>query len=337
MKSYYVELIDIGKSRLNEEDIDIGNLMENEAIIKAEYSLISAGTELSRAFGLKKGFSYPVRPGYSMVGKIIKKGSGLNLSEGDRVFVNAPHASLVRWKNGNQIQGPMILKLDDDINSLQATIINLALVGLQGVNLSEVKLNNQVAVFGLGTLGLLTALMYKKMGCKVIGLDPIKQRCMLAKDLGIDYVIDDNDQKEKIMKLTDEQGVDIAVDVTGLSKVIIDAAESTKRYGQVLLLGSPRQDYECNITDFLSTIHMNNLKIIGAFNKTIPMNKVDGSNDNMMNNYKIVQDLIRNKDIDVSKIISDIVDPKDCQQAYYNLMHNKQISNCVVFDWRNYE
>ena len=38
MKSYYVELVDIGKSRLNEEEIDTDNLLDNEAIIKAEYS-----------------------------------------------------------------------------------------------------------------------------------------------------------------------------------------------------------------------------------------------------------------------------------------------------------
>lgn len=337
MKSYYVELVDIGKSRLNEEEIDTDNLLDNEAIIKSEYSLISAGTELSRAFGLKKGFSYPVRPGYSMVGTIIDKGNKLDVNIGDRVFVNAPHSSLVRWKHEDRIQGPMILKLDDDIDSLHATIINLALVAIQGVNLSEIKIGNKVAIFGLGTIGLITALLYKKMGCIVIGLDPISQRCKLAKELGIDYVVDDLDQKEKIMALTDNEGTDISVDVTGLSKVIIDAIDCTRKYGQVLLLGSPRQDYECNVTELLSMIHMKNLKVIGAFNQSIPMNKVDGCNDNMMNNYRVVSDLIRNKDIDVSKIISNIVDPKDCEKAYYDLMYNKESNNCIVFDWHKYE
>ena len=73
MKSYFVELTDVGKSHLNSEEINIEDLNDNEAIIKSEYSLISAGTELSRAFALKQGFKYPVRPGYSTVGKIIAK------------------------------------------------------------------------------------------------------------------------------------------------------------------------------------------------------------------------------------------------------------------------
>ena len=47
MKSYFVELTDIGKSHLNNEKINTDDLQDNEAIIKSEYSLISAGTELS--------------------------------------------------------------------------------------------------------------------------------------------------------------------------------------------------------------------------------------------------------------------------------------------------
>ena len=69
MESKYVELTEKGKSRLASEEIDTSNLKPNEAVIKASYSMISAGTELSRAFAIKKGFSYPVRPGYSTVGR----------------------------------------------------------------------------------------------------------------------------------------------------------------------------------------------------------------------------------------------------------------------------
>ena len=41
------------------------------------------------------------------------------------------------------------------------------------------------------------ALMYKKMGCTVIGLDPVKQRCKLAKKMGVAYTIDSLNQKEE--------------------------------------------------------------------------------------------------------------------------------------------
>ncbi len=334
MKSSYVELTGIGESHVNCEDIDTGDLKENEAIIKAEYSMISAGTELSRAFALKQGFRYPVRPGYCMVGKVLAKGKAIEAEVGDRVFVNAPHASLIRWENGNDVQGPMIIRLPEDLDPLRATAINLLLVAIQGVNLTEVKLGYRVAVFGLGNIGILTALLYQKMGCKVIGLDPVEQRCELAKAMGLAKVCSDTEQLQALKKLYPE-GIDLSVDVTGLANVIVNAVAAVRNYGQVLLLGSPRQSYETDLMPLLSNIHMKNIRVIGAFNKTVNVTPVPGSNDNMLRNFHTACDLLKN-DIDVTRMISRIIDPKECQQAYYDLMYNKNQTNSIVFDWTNY-
>ena len=335
MKSYYVELTDIGRSHIAEEEIDIEDLGDNEAIIKTEYSMISAGTELSRAFALKKGFKYPVRPGYCSVGRILKKGKDIKAEEGDLVFFNAPHASLVRWNTSLKVQDRQIIKLPQGIDPLEATALNLMLVAMQGVNLSEVKLGYTVGVFGLGNIGILTALMYKKLGCKVIGFDVVNGRCQPASSMGLEYTASEN-YKETIDKVSEGKGLDIAVDVTGLSEVIMDCIEYTRRYGQVVLLGSPRQSYETDIMPVFSKIHMKDLKILGAFNQTIPVYETDGSYDCLERNLKISCDLLMNKDIDISKLITKIIDPKGCEQAYYDLMYHKEENNCIIFDWRNY-
>ncbi len=335
MKSSFVELTGIGESHVNCEEIDTSGLQDDEAIIKAEYSMISAGTELSRAFALKQGFKYPVRPGYCMVGKVLTKGNNIDAEAGDRVFVNAPHASLVRWKNGNDVQGPMVLKLPEDLDPLKATAINLLLVAIQGVNLTEVKLDYRVAVFGLGNIGILTALLYQKMGCRVVGLDIVEHRCELAKNMGLENVCSAPEQLKELKKQYPE-GIDICVDVTGLANVIVTAVAAVRQYGQVLLLGSPRQSYEMDLMPFLSDIHMKNIRVIGAFNKTINVTPTPGSNDNMLRNFHTACDLLK-KDIDVSKMITRIIDPKECQQAYYDLMYNKDQTNSIVYDWTNYE
>lgn len=336
MKTNYIELTGINQSQLIVEDINTDNLLDNEAIIKAEYSMISSGTELSRAFGLKQGFSYPVRPGYCMVGKVLEKGKDLDVEVGDRVFVNAPHASIVRRSHKGEVQGPLIFKIPEDIDPIEASGINLLLVAIQGVNLTDVKLADTVGVFGLGNIGILVACMFKKLGCKVIGLDPVVERCKLANDMGIDLTISSDNQKEEINKLTDNKGLDVSIDVTGLSSVIISCVENTKAYGQVILLGSPRQSYECDITPLLSNIHMKNLIVKGAFNKTTPVYAVAGSNNSLQNNLNKVFELLRNRDINLSKLISGLIDPKDCQKAYYDLMYNKDKVNLLVFDWSNY-
>ena len=335
MKSYFVELTDIGKSHLNNEKINTDDLQDNEAIIKSEYSLISAGTELSRAFALKQGFKYPVRPGYSTVGKIIAKGKDIKADIGDRVFASSPHASITRWSNTAKTQGAHIYKLPEGIDPKEATSINLGLVALQGVNMSQTKLGYKVAVFGLGNIGIMTGLMYQKLGCKVVGFDVVENRCRLAETMGLKNTCS-RDHEAFIDSFTDKEGFDITVDVTGLSSVIIECAKYARRYGQVILLGSPRQAYETDVTPLLSDIHMKNLKVIGAFNQSAPVNPVEGSNNSVASNLKTVCEMIRNKDIDVSKLISKVVDPKDCQQAYYDLMYNKDKENCIIFDWNSY-
>lgn len=336
MESSFVELIEIGKSRVSKEDIDIDNLKPNEAIIKASYSMISAGTELSRAFAIKKGFSYPVRPGYSTVGKVLAKGADLDINVGDKVFVDCPHASLIRWDETYTTQGHSIYKIPQDIDDKQATAINLCLVAIQGVNLTKVNIGDTVAVIGLGNIGIITALMYQKLGARVIGLDPVEQRCKLANSMGLKYTSFDLNQVDTIKSFTNNKGADIVVDVTGVAQAIITAINSAKQYGQVVLLGSPRQGYECDITPVLNKIHMNNLKVIGAFNNTAPVKQVEGSDNSVEKNITTVCEMIKNKEIDIDKLISKVIDPINCEQAYYDLMYNKDKVNCIVFDWTNY-
>ena len=50
--------------RIVSEKIDPEKIGDNEILFETEISFISAGTELSRVFALKKGATYPVYPGY---------------------------------------------------------------------------------------------------------------------------------------------------------------------------------------------------------------------------------------------------------------------------------
>lgn len=338
MKSYYVKLTGIGTSMIDEEEINTENLVGTEAVIKTSASMISAGTELSRAFAIKKGFSYPVRPGYCSCGTVLDKGSELKGIEiGDRVFFNTPHASLTRTNHGTKTQGNMIVKVPDELTDIEVTSINLGLVALQGVNLTNVKIGDKVAVFGLGNIGIITSLMYQKLGATVYAIDPVKNRGSLAKSMGVKNVIDcpSDELVEQFKKQVGQ--ADIAVDVTGISPAIINAISITKPYGQVLLLGSPRAGYETDITPVFNAIHMKNLKVIGGFNQTAPLSAVEGSDNSVMKNVATYCQMMINKDIDISKLVSHIIDPRDIESAYYGLMYDRDHYVCVVIDWSKLE
>lgn len=323
MKRKYVVIEDERKAKIVADEL-LEEIQDDEVLIECNYSMISAGTELSRFAGIKK--TYPFLPGYCSVGKVIKKGKNIsNLNVNDIVYYNAPHASHCVWSNNGITQGKFVFKLDKKINQMYATIINLGLVAIQGVNLSEVKVNDTVVVFGLGNIGLITCLLYKKMGCKVIGIDPVKHRRELAKKLKISTEENNTNYLNK---------ADIVVDVTGVSSAIINAAETCKKYGQLILLGSPRQEYVTNVTPLLSNIHMKNLKVIGAFNNTCPVYPVEGSDNSVIKNFDRIVEMIKNKDIDVDKFISQIISPKEVQKAYTGLLDHKDKYNCVIIDWK---
>ncbi|MGB4627329.1 MAG: zinc-binding dehydrogenase, partial [Erysipelotrichaceae bacterium] len=167
-------------------------------------------------------------------------------------------------------------------------------------------------------------------------VDPIENRCQLAQKMGIKNVIcqQADKQVEEIMKFTADRGVEIAVDVTGISEAIITAINCTRQYGQVILLGSPRASYKTDITPVFNRIHMKNLKVIGAFNQLAPVNPVEGSFNSVVKNYQVVCNLIKNGDIDVEKIISHIISPEDIETAYHGLMYDKENYNCVILDWQ---
>lgn len=337
MKNYFVELTEKGKSHLAQEELDDSNLGKDELIVKAEYSMISAGTELSRAFAIKQGFKYPVRPGYSLVGTVVNKHPDNSEYEiGDKVFCGVSHALYSRVTPSKKTQGTIVVKVDKDLDSKEATVLSLGQIALSGVNLATVKAGDSVAVFGLGNIGIITCLLYKHLGCKVIGIDPVESRCKLANKLGIANVYYGDEPISEIKKFTDDKGADICADVTGACQAIISAINSCKKYGQVILAGSPRTSFETDVMPILNTIHMKNLKVIGAFNETAPLKAVEGSDNSLEKNINTISDLIITKEIDVDKMITHVVDPKDCEKAYYDLMYNKDTCSYVIFDWTKY-
>ena len=337
MLSKYVIITGKGQAEIQAEELDTTNLKPNEAIIETSTSLISAGTELSRVFAIKEGFTYPVRPGYSSIGTVLAKGEALSdLNVGDKVFYSGPHASVNRHRRDSKTQGPKIFKIPQDMNDHEASLICLGLVAMNGVNATEIKLGDTLAVFGLGTIGLMAALLYQELGARVIAVDPVLSRCELAKDLGIKEVLacTPDQQVAELKQMTNGRGVDIAVDVSGVSQAIENVILACGLHGQVILLGSPRAAYTTNVTSILNHIHMKMIKVIGAFNNLNPVYEKEGSRICVERDFKVVTQRIYDKRIDASKIISQIIKPEEIEKAYHGLMYEKETYQCVVIDWK---
>lgn len=336
MRSRYIVIPEKGRAEVAEEELDVSNLKPSEAIIQAEASMISAGTELSRVFEIKKGFSYPVRPGYSAVGKVLAKGDALtDLQVGDRVFYTGPHASVCRFSRGTRTQGPMIFKLPEAISAQEGSLITLALVAISGVNTVDVRLGDRVGVFGMGMIGVLAAVMLQKLGAEVIAIDPVEERCALAQQMGINWIVDFPVEEQLAQIQSRFGGLDAAVDVSGASRAIETAVLATKKYGQVALLGTPRAACTMDVTPMLNAIHMRMLRVTGAFNSLQPVFESEGMRLNVARNFETVCGMILRRELPISWLVSHVIAPEEVERAYHGLMNEPGLFRCVVIDWES--
>ena len=101
----------------------------------------------------------------------------------------------------------------------KAPFLMMCWIAMNGILPLDVKLGDTCVVTGLGNLGLIVSLLYKQMGLKVIAVDPTRHRAALAREMGIEHVVDcpPENQTEAVMALTGGRGADIAVDASGLS------------------------------------------------------------------------------------------------------------------------
>ena len=96
-----------------------------------------------------------------------------------------------------------------------------------------------LAVFGQGPVGLSATLLGAKMGARVIAVETNAERRALALQFGADVALDasQGDIEQQLKALTRGQGVDLALDCTGVAAARLAAVRSTRTWGTVCYVG----------------------------------------------------------------------------------------------------
>jgi predicted dehydrogenase/threonine dehydrogenase-like Zn-dependent dehydrogenase len=159
----------------------------------------------------------PVPLGYIAAGVVLMAGAGVSgFNPGDRVAVAgagfASHAEVV-WVPEN-----LCVPIPGGVDFEAAAFGTLGAIALHGVREAALTLGETAAVIGLGLLGLLSVQFLKAQGCRVIGVDPDRQKGELAKELGADLALlpGEDDVEEAVVNVTGGPGAD-AVIITAAS------------------------------------------------------------------------------------------------------------------------
>jgi len=178
----------------------------------------------------------PMPSGYCNAGVVLDVGKGVTrFSVGDRVVSNGPHAEVV------SVPQNLCARIPDDVGDDEAAFTVLASVALQGVRLAEPTLGENVAVLGLGLLGLMTVQILRANGCRVLGVDFDASRLELARQFSAETVElgAGMDPVASAMAFSDGRGID-AVLITAATKSnepIHQAAQMCRKRGRIIQVG----------------------------------------------------------------------------------------------------
>jgi predicted dehydrogenase/threonine dehydrogenase-like Zn-dependent dehydrogenase len=211
-----------GKITVTEVPVPVPN--GGQALVKVAASLVSAGTErMLVEFGEKSllgkarsrpdlvhqvtdkmkregilptlqaafdRLDQPMPLGYSSAGTIISLGDGMqSFKVGQRVACAgggyAVHAGY------NLVPRLLLTPLPNSVDFESAAFTTLGAIALHGFRLSEAQVGANVAVIGLGLLGLLAGQIAAAAGYRLFGIDTNPQRVALAASLGLEASLRD--------------------------------------------------------------------------------------------------------------------------------------------------
>jgi len=255
--------------RVKVVEVPIPQCKETEVLVRAEYSVISTGTEtwtlestkpigagelvgdssrLSKAVGLasnvlkKEGVgglvdyvkavrSPEVALGYSLSGTVVRMGRSVtDFAVGDRVAcAGEGYACHAEYV---AVPRNLLAKVPEGVSMREAAFTTLGAIAIHGFRRSSSALGESVAVIGAGLVGNLVVQVCKAAGCRVVALDVRRERLELASSLGADLTIEiaDPNLLNHISHFSMGRGVDaVIVCASGQSNDPVNLASKLAR------------------------------------------------------------------------------------------------------------
>lgn len=247
---------------------DIQEPGPDEVLLKVKACGI-CGSDIPRAF-VNGPYHYPTILGHEFSGKIVKIGNGVNgdlVGRKAAVFPLLPCFKCIFCRNNHYAQCEQydyfgsrrdggfqeylvipvfnLVLLEDSVSFEEAAMIEPLTVAQHVIRKAEMKLNDSIAVFGAGPIGLMTARWAKLNGASDIFLvDVDSEKIAFATSLGFKQVYNssEKDIQEVLSDETGKLGPDIVIEASGTAVAYMDCLKSVRAFGKVVMLGNPKSD-----------------------------------------------------------------------------------------------
>src|SRR5437763_9732067 len=315
-------------------EVDLPGPAENQILVAAEVSAISAGTELAVYTGTHQwlldpnlpDWKFPFRPGYSAAGTVVAVGSAVTgWAPGDRVSYPGNHASAELLTMGHE-RG-RLWKLPPSLDYEKAALACILRYGMGASIRAGITLGRSAAVLGLGMIGQASLRCLLAAGANpVVGIDSVKMRRQAATAAGADLVLDPNSAnlKQQLADFLGTAGAEIVADATGVPDAIPVAMSLACSAGQVVVVGSPRG--KAKDVNFYDDLHRRYLEVTGAHGNMLfepAHTRLAGAWDiNKAQRWLLAA--LASERLRLAGLITHRLEPEQLGSAYEGLLKNKE-------------
>ena len=179
--------------------------------------------------------------------------------------------------------------------------------GMEPLGLNK---RDTVFIIGAGPIGLLHLLLAKSRGARVIITGLEEERLRTAKKLGADLAFDPSQTIKSVRDFTGGIGADYVFECTGQPAIWEASTDYVRKGGTVILFGGCRAGTEVRFS--AERLHYDEITLKGAFHFT-------------PQDVKKAFLVLRNKTIDVKKLISGTCQLKDIQTVFARLVKGEGV------------
>jgi threonine 3-dehydrogenase len=289
----------------------------------------------------KEHIKVPQTMGHELAGEVVSVGENVTLVKmGDFVssetHIPCGHCKQCRTGNMHVCQNLKILGVDMDgafaeyvkvpevvlwkndpsVPSIWASVQEPLGNAIHTIFVEDVTGKN-VLMTGAGPIGLLAIGVLKTAGAaKIIVSEVNEYRRNLAKEIGADIVIDPT--KESVVKIakreTNGDGVDVLIEMSGNAQALKDGLTSLTNAGRASLLGLYDKDVQLNLNDL---VIFKAIRIYGITGRK------------MFETWYRGAELLKSKKLDLSKIITHVIDFDDYEKGF-KLMEEGKCGKIVL-------
>ena len=307
--------------------------LASDVVVEIACTAVSPGTEV-HAF--RSGpTDMMVSPGYLAAGTVRAVGAEVvDVRPGDRVRLAAPHGSVA------VVEAASVTVLPDDVDFAQACFTHLAGLGHYCLHAGDYRAGDDVAVIGLGLVGMCTAAVATLVGARVHALDVAPERLALATDHGF-AAYDARDPREhERAQAAALGGIDVVVDTSGAWTGLLTAARVARKGTRISVLGVNRRPPDPQVgaelfdelLSFPSRFHYEGLRLTGCgFH---PRQDSELSAEWTAERcYRYLLDMMATGRLDLGGLITDRIRPGELGMVMQELDEGSPGRLGIIVDW----